>query len=191
MPGGAFEQGMPRQQQEVSSFGYSVSEPKGLAAHAFFQALVRAAVAIDNARLVEELRDSNARLEEQAVELEASKEQLMQTEAWYRGILQSAPDGMLVVDTRGVIRLVNAAIKQREVDERITLDDAQVIAVLEKMVKQRKEWHMLDPDVLHWLMQSSPQNQFFDLGREQVHTTHNQHISLFPRDQTADILCHT
>ena len=32
-----------------------------------------------------------------------------------------------------------AAIKQREVDERITLDDTQVLAVLEKMVKQRKE----------------------------------------------------
>ncbi len=39
----------------------------------------------------------------------------------------------------GVIRMVTAAIKQREVDERITLDDAQVVAVLEKMVKQRKE----------------------------------------------------
>jgi uncharacterized protein YqeY len=37
------------------------------------------------------------------------------------------------------IRLAQAAIKQREVDERITLDDAQVLAVLEKMVKQRKE----------------------------------------------------
>ena len=37
------------------------------------------------------------------------------------------------------IRMVQAAIKQREVDERIALDDAQVIAVLEKMVKQRKE----------------------------------------------------
>jgi len=37
------------------------------------------------------------------------------------------------------IRMVQAAIKQREVDERIMLDDAQVIAVLEKMVKQRKE----------------------------------------------------
>ena len=32
-----------------------------------------------------------------------------------------------------------AAIKQREVDERITLDDGQVLAVLEKMIKQRKE----------------------------------------------------
>jgi uncharacterized protein YqeY len=37
------------------------------------------------------------------------------------------------------IRMVQAGIKQREVDERITLDDVQVIAVLEKMVKQRKE----------------------------------------------------
>jgi uncharacterized protein YqeY len=37
------------------------------------------------------------------------------------------------------IRLVQAAIKQREVDERITLDDPQVLAVLEKMVKQRRE----------------------------------------------------
>jgi uncharacterized protein len=37
------------------------------------------------------------------------------------------------------IRMVQAAIKQREVDERITLDDAQVITVLEKMVKQRRE----------------------------------------------------
>jgi uncharacterized protein YqeY len=37
------------------------------------------------------------------------------------------------------IRMVQAAIKQREVDERIMLDDAQVVAVLEKMVKQRKE----------------------------------------------------
>ena len=42
-------------------------------------------------------------------------------------------------DTLGVIRLINAAIKQREVDERIELDDAGVIAVLEKGVKQRKD----------------------------------------------------
>jgi uncharacterized protein YqeY len=37
------------------------------------------------------------------------------------------------------IRLIMAAIKQREVDERIELDDSQVISVLEKMVKQRRE----------------------------------------------------
>jgi uncharacterized protein YqeY len=39
----------------------------------------------------------------------------------------------------GVIRLILAAVKQREVDERIELDDTQTIAVLEKMVKQRKD----------------------------------------------------
>lgn len=39
----------------------------------------------------------------------------------------------------GTIRMLQAAIKQREVDERITLDDAQILAVLEKMVKTRKE----------------------------------------------------
>ncbi len=37
------------------------------------------------------------------------------------------------------IRLILAAIKQREVDERIALDDTQVLTVVEKMVKQRKE----------------------------------------------------
>jgi uncharacterized protein YqeY len=37
------------------------------------------------------------------------------------------------------IRLILAAIKQREVDERIALDDTQVLAVLEKMIKQRRE----------------------------------------------------
>ena len=39
----------------------------------------------------------------------------------------------------GVIRLVMAAIKQVEVDERIELDDERVLAVLDKMVKQRRE----------------------------------------------------
>jgi uncharacterized protein YqeY len=39
----------------------------------------------------------------------------------------------------GVIRMITAAIKQREVDERISLDDTQVLSVLEKMIKQRKE----------------------------------------------------
>jgi len=39
----------------------------------------------------------------------------------------------------GAIRLINAAIKQREVDERIVLDDAQVLTVLDKMAKQRRE----------------------------------------------------
>ena len=42
-------------------------------------------------------------------------------------------------DRLGVIRLILAAIKQREVDERIELDDVQTLTVLEKMVKQRKD----------------------------------------------------
>ena len=42
-------------------------------------------------------------------------------------------------DRQGVIRLILAAVKQREVDERIELDDVQTLAVLEKMVKQRKD----------------------------------------------------
>ena len=48
---------------------------------------------------------------------------------------------MLAKDTerRDTIRLLTAAIKQKEVDERIELDDAAVIAVIDKMVKQRKD----------------------------------------------------
>jgi uncharacterized protein YqeY len=39
----------------------------------------------------------------------------------------------------GTIRLLLAAIKQREVDERITVDDAGIIAIIEKLIKQRKD----------------------------------------------------
>ncbi|MBK5930669.1 GatB/YqeY domain-containing protein [Halochromatium salexigens] len=39
----------------------------------------------------------------------------------------------------GVIRLIHAAIKQREVDERSELDETQVLAVLDKMLKQRRD----------------------------------------------------
>jgi len=42
-------------------------------------------------------------------------------------------------DRLAIVRLILSAIKQREVDERIQLDDAQVLSVLEKMVKQRRE----------------------------------------------------
>ena len=42
-------------------------------------------------------------------------------------------------DRLAVIRLILAAIKQREVDERIELDEAQTLAVLEKMLKQRRD----------------------------------------------------
>ncbi|HEY5761152.1 MAG TPA: GatB/YqeY domain-containing protein [Steroidobacter sp.] len=39
----------------------------------------------------------------------------------------------------GTIRMITSAIKQREVDERIQLDDSQVLSVVEKMIKMRKE----------------------------------------------------
>lgn len=42
-------------------------------------------------------------------------------------------------DRLGVIRLILAALKQREVDERIVLSDEQVLAALDKMLKQRRE----------------------------------------------------
>jgi uncharacterized protein len=42
-------------------------------------------------------------------------------------------------DRLGALRLMLSAVKQREVDERITLDDAGVIGVVEKMIKQRRE----------------------------------------------------
>ena len=56
-------------------------------------------------------------------------------------IQQDMKDAMRAKDKArlATIRLIMAAIKQREVDERIELDDAQVIAVLDKMSKQRRE----------------------------------------------------
>ena len=42
-------------------------------------------------------------------------------------------------DRLATIRLILSAVKQREVDERIVLDDTQVLAVVEKMIKQRRE----------------------------------------------------
>jgi uncharacterized protein YqeY len=56
-------------------------------------------------------------------------------------ITQDMKDAMRSGDKErlGSIRMLQAAIKQREVDERITLDDIQVLAVVEKMIKQRRE----------------------------------------------------
>ena len=42
-------------------------------------------------------------------------------------------------DRLSTIRLLMAAIKQREVDERITLDDAQIVSLIDKQIKQRKD----------------------------------------------------
>jgi uncharacterized protein YqeY len=42
-------------------------------------------------------------------------------------------------DRLGTIRLLLAALKQKEVDERVTLDDAAVVAIVDKLIKQRKD----------------------------------------------------
>jgi uncharacterized protein YqeY len=62
----------------------------------------------------------------------------------------------------GVVRLVLAAIKQREVDERIELDDTQVLAVLDKMVKQRRD----------------SVKQFSDAGRQELADQESYEISV-------------
>lgn len=56
-------------------------------------------------------------------------------------IQQDIKDAMRARDSErlGTVRLLLAAVKQREIDERITLDDAAVVAVIDKMVKQRKD----------------------------------------------------
>lgn len=56
-------------------------------------------------------------------------------------ITEDMKNAMRAKDTAklGAIRLLQAAIKQREVDERIELDDAAVVSVIEKMLKQRRD----------------------------------------------------
>ncbi len=62
----------------------------------------------------------------------------------------------------GAIRLLLAAIKQREVDERISLDDTQVLSVIDKMIKQRQ-------DSAH---------QFKEAGRQELADQENFEISI-------------
>ena len=56
-------------------------------------------------------------------------------------ILEDVKEAMRARDRvrLGTLRMVTAAIKQREVDQRVSLDDAAVVVVLEKMLKQRRE----------------------------------------------------
>lgn len=62
----------------------------------------------------------------------------------------------------GTVRLILAAIKQREVDERIELDDTQVLVVLDKMVKQRRD----------------SIKQYRDAGREELATVEESEIAV-------------
>ncbi|CAA7616115.1 putative Histidine kinase [Magnetospirillum sp. LM-5] len=62
-------------------------------------------------RQSENMEKQAARLEEQSVELEAQQTEIKATEAWYRGIIESAPDGMLVIDEGGTIVMVNLQVE--------------------------------------------------------------------------------
>lgn len=55
----------------------------------------------------ERMEKQAAQLEEQAVEMEAQQAELLETENWFRGIIETAPDGMLVIDEAGIILLAN------------------------------------------------------------------------------------
>ena len=56
-------------------------------------------------------------------------------------ITEDMKTAMRAKDTErlGTIRLLQAAMKQKEVDERVELDDAMVVAIVDKMIKQRKD----------------------------------------------------
>ncbi|WP_050462868.1 response regulator [Herbaspirillum autotrophicum] len=60
--------------------------------------------------LLMQSQEQASRLEEQATELEAQQAALKETEAWFRGVVESAPDGMLVVDEHGKIILANTQL---------------------------------------------------------------------------------
>ncbi|MDM0084295.1 response regulator [Variovorax sp. J31P179] len=60
--------------------------------------------------LLDATREQALRLEAQAAELDAQRRRLEATEAWYRGIIESAPDGMLVIDADGRIAIANAQL---------------------------------------------------------------------------------
>ncbi|SDH08032.1 response regulator [Propionivibrio dicarboxylicus] len=62
-------------------------------------------------RQAEDMKRQAALLEEQTIELEAQQDAIRATEAWYRGIVESAPDGMLVADADGRITLVNTELE--------------------------------------------------------------------------------
>lgn len=58
-----------------------------------------------------------------------------------QSIQENMKSAMRAKDSKrlGVIRMLMAAIKQREIDERIVLDDPQVLAVIDKMIRQRRD----------------------------------------------------
>jgi PAS domain S-box-containing protein len=66
----------------------------------------------ETTKQAERMEIQTAQMEEQAVELEAQQIEMKATEAWYRGIVESAPDGMVVVSEDGVINLTNSKLEE-------------------------------------------------------------------------------
>ncbi|MDP3521207.1 MAG: PAS domain S-box protein [Hydrogenophaga sp.] len=62
-------------------------------------------------RQADNMERQAAQLEEQTVELEAQQKEIRATEAWYRGIIEAAPDGMLVANDQGQIVMVNPQLE--------------------------------------------------------------------------------
>ncbi len=87
-----------------------------------------------------------ARLEEQAVELDAQQAELKQTEAWFRSIIETAPDGMLVIDASGTVILANQQAEKsfgyepgEFVGVNVTaLGDPQALLATEKLAGSRQ-----------------------------------------------------
>lgn len=67
---------------------------------------------VETQKQAERMEIQTARMEEQAVELEAQQVEMETTEAWYRGIVESAPDGMMVLDEGGQIILSNTKLEE-------------------------------------------------------------------------------
>ena len=80
----------------------------------------------------------------------------------------------------GTIRLLQAAIKQREVDERIELDDSNVIAVIEKMLKQRRD------SIAAY--ESANRNDLADVEKFEVSVLHTYLPQQLAEDEIKDIL---
>jgi hypothetical protein len=80
----------------------------------------------------------------------------------------------------GAIRLLQAAIKQREVDERIELDDSNVIAVIEKMLKQRRD------SIAAY--ESANRNDLADVEKFEVSVLHTYLPQQLTEDEIKDIL---
>jgi len=66
---------------------------------------------VETQKQAEDMERQAAQLEEQAVEMEAQQSELLDTEAWFRGIIESAPEGMLVCNSSGEIVLTNPKVE--------------------------------------------------------------------------------